>query len=267
MTYQILLVLIFTFVIHLIGTLSYAIRLVGLTTGRIAVASALFNILVILVRIATTLQAPLLAKTIEHGISVGQAADPIIDFRWILFSAFLATVIGALAIPTFRKLYEKAVVNFSTHRSFIKLIIHGLTHTGVTQVKEAIQLPAASTVEFIKNFRSFPYRIIIINIIAVAFLTTGVLSSLYAGYLAPEIRTTAFAIGPVVAGAATVMLLIMVDPYLSLVADDIIAGRVPIRAYYRYVTFIIIARIIGTALAQIAFVPAAKLILILARLL
>ena len=34
-----------TFVIHLIGTLAYAVRIAGVRTGRIAVSFALFNIL------------------------------------------------------------------------------------------------------------------------------------------------------------------------------------------------------------------------------
>jgi len=36
-----------TFVIHLIGTLAYAVRIAGVRTRRIAVSFALFNVLVL----------------------------------------------------------------------------------------------------------------------------------------------------------------------------------------------------------------------------
>jgi hypothetical protein len=71
MTTQILIVLILTFVINLITTLSYSVRIVGIRTGRIAISFALFNILVLVSRTANGFQAPLLAKTVENDIKIG----------------------------------------------------------------------------------------------------------------------------------------------------------------------------------------------------
>ena len=71
MTTQILIVLILTFVINLITTLSYSVRIVGIRTGRIAISFALFNILVLVSRTANGFQAPLLAKTVENDIKLG----------------------------------------------------------------------------------------------------------------------------------------------------------------------------------------------------
>lgn len=39
-----------TFVIHLIGTLAYSVRIAGTRTGRIAVSFSLFNILILVSR-------------------------------------------------------------------------------------------------------------------------------------------------------------------------------------------------------------------------
>ena len=58
-----------TFVIHLIGTLAYAVRIAGVRTGRIAVSFALFNILVLVSRTSNSFQGPFLAKRIERNIS------------------------------------------------------------------------------------------------------------------------------------------------------------------------------------------------------
>jgi len=64
MSGHILLVFLFTAVIHCIATLAYAVRLVGIKTGKITVSLALFNVLVLVSRTANSLQAPLLAKKI-----------------------------------------------------------------------------------------------------------------------------------------------------------------------------------------------------------
>lgn len=50
MSTQIIIVFILTMLINLITTLSYAVRIVGVRTGRIAITFSLFNILVLLSR-------------------------------------------------------------------------------------------------------------------------------------------------------------------------------------------------------------------------
>ncbi|EKN40462.1 sugar ABC transporter permease, partial [Clostridium botulinum CFSAN001627] len=62
MSTQIMIVLILTFVIYVISTLAYSVRIVGVRTGRIAISFAVFNVFALLSRTANTIQAPLLAK-------------------------------------------------------------------------------------------------------------------------------------------------------------------------------------------------------------
>jgi hypothetical protein len=50
MDIQLLVLCSLTFVIHLIGTLAYAVRIAGVRTRRIAISFALFNILVLVSR-------------------------------------------------------------------------------------------------------------------------------------------------------------------------------------------------------------------------
>lgn len=47
---QLLLICALTFIIHLIGTLAYSVRIAGIRTRRIAVSLALFSILMLLSR-------------------------------------------------------------------------------------------------------------------------------------------------------------------------------------------------------------------------
>src|SRR5450759_1987506 len=108
MTNQIIMVLGLTFIINLITTLSYSVRIVGIRTGRIAVSFALFNILVLVSRTANGFQAPLLASTIEKNINSGLGAN-LFDFRFIIFSCTVSTIIGGLMIPSFQRLLSIAV--------------------------------------------------------------------------------------------------------------------------------------------------------------
>ena len=101
MDIQLFILCILTFVIHLIGTLAYAVRIAGVRTGRIAVSFALFNMLVLVSRTSNSFQGPFLAKRIEENIQQGVAHGLLSDFRWLLLSATVATVVGAFLIPTF----------------------------------------------------------------------------------------------------------------------------------------------------------------------
>ena len=85
MSNQIVSVIGLTFLINLITTLSYSVRIVGIRTGRIAVSFALFNILVLISRTAYGFQAPLLASTIEKNINAG-TGENLFEFRLIIFS-------------------------------------------------------------------------------------------------------------------------------------------------------------------------------------
>lgn len=80
-----------TFVIQLIGTLAYAVRIAGVRTRRIAVSFALFNVLVLVSRTSNSFQGPFLAKRIELSLRSGMVAHLLADFRWLLLSATLAT--------------------------------------------------------------------------------------------------------------------------------------------------------------------------------
>src|SRR5215475_12070779 len=87
-----------TFIIHLIGTLAYSIRISGTRTRRIAISLSLFNILILISRTSNSFQAPLLAKRVEQNIATGSTDGAVADFRWLLVSATLASVIGAFCI-------------------------------------------------------------------------------------------------------------------------------------------------------------------------
>jgi len=259
MTTQIVIVLILTFVINLITTLSYSVRIVGIRTGRIAISFALFNILVLVSRTANGFQAPLLAKTVENDIKHGIFSNNI-TFRLIIFSCTLATIFGALLIPTFQRVLSKAVVNFSTHKSMSRLLFHGFSKAGILYFKDNITIPAKGHITQIELNKHFPWRIFLLNIFAVAIMTIGVLSAVYASYLNPEYRTTASNLSAFINGFATILMFAFIDPHLSAMTDDVTLGKCSEAVFRKYIVYMTIARLIGTIFAQILFMPSAELL-------
>jgi hypothetical protein len=259
MTSQIVLVLALTFLINLITTLSYSVRIVGIRTGRIAVSFALFNILVLISRTANGFQAPLLASTIEKNINAGAGAN-LLDFRLIILSCTVSTLIGGLMIPTFQRILSIAVEKFSIYKSVPKVILYGFTKSGISSIKENFVIPSSKNIRGINLKVDFPWKVFIMNVVAVAIVTIGVLSALYAGYFNPEFRTTASSLSAIINGFATILMFVFIDPFLSVMTDDVVLGKTSESLFRKYIVYMVFARVIGTLIAQAMLVPAARII-------
>jgi hypothetical protein len=262
---QLLIICILTFVIHLIGTLAYAVRIAGVRTRRIAVSFALFNILVLISRTSNSFQGPFLAKRIEGNIVAGVSHALLSDFRWLLLSATAATVVGALLIPTFQRIFSRAVLHFQVHRSIPQLLLHAFFKGGLTQLKDIASVPAVANVTQMRVGYGISPWVIALNICAIALWTIGVFASLYAGYLNPELRVTSSTLSSVVNGAATIMMFVFIDPHMSVMTDDVVEGKISEPQFRRAVVWLVGSRLAGTLLAQLLLVPAAMAIVFIAE--
>lgn len=249
-----------TLVIHLIGALAYAARIAGVRTRKIALSFALFNILVLVSRTSNSFLGPFLAKRIENGLATGTGDRLLWDLRLVLLSATIATVLGALAVPTVQRWFAGAIEQFHQHRSVPKLFLTALSPKNWGRVTKAIKLPSAGHVKLLSKPSAVSWNVIFMNVMAQALLTVGVIASLYAGYLYPEFRVTASQLSAVVNGLATILLFVLIDPQLSVMTDDVIEGRVSEPDYRRTVVWLSMSRIAGTLLAQILLLPSAWLI-------
>lgn len=266
MSTQVIIVLILTFIIYIISTLAYSVRIVGVRTGRIAISFAVFNIFALISRTANSIQAPLMAKTIESTIKIGNPQNLLFVFRWILFFTTLGTIIGALLMPTFIKFFGKAVETFSIYRSIPKLLLHGFSKSGVEQFKSSVTKPKKENLAQLKSLKMIPKKIILLNTIAFAISTVGILASLYAGCLNPELRTTCSTLASVINGMSTLLMFIFIDPFISMLTDDVIKGECTELQFNRCIIFIVGGLIVGTMLAQLLLVPAAEAISFIAKL-
>jgi hypothetical protein len=226
---------------------------------------SLFNVLVLVSRTANGFQGPLLAKRVEGAVTGGSSGGGVEDFRWLIVSASLATVVGALLTPTFQRLFTRAVAGFATHRSLPRLMVHALSPAGWAQMRAAVTLPRAGSVAALPGHSRPPAWVLVSNVVATAVWTVGVFASLYAGHIDATLRMTSNQLSSVINGMATVLLFVVVDPYLSLLTDDVMEGRDGEPHLRRSVTWLLGTRLVGTVLAQVLLVPAASGIAVVAR--
>lgn len=265
MTIQIYFVFILTFIIYIIGTLAYSARIVGVRTGRIAVSFAVFNVFVLIQRTANTIQAPLLGKTVDNSINTGQSTDLLYIFRWVIFSITLATIAGAILMPTFIKIFSKLVESFSVYRSLPKLIFHAFSKSGIEQFKNSISIPKKGNLYELKNFNKAPKKVMLLNMIAFSVSSISILSALYAACLRPDLRTTCSTLSSVINSVSTIFMFVFIDPYLSMMTDDVVRGESTELEFNRCIIFIVGGLIAGSILSQFLLVPASKLIIIIAK--
>lgn len=257
---QLALICLLTFSIHLIGALAYAARIAGVRTRRIAMSFALFNVLVLVSRLSNSFLGPFLAKRIETALANGTGEQLLSEFRIILLSATVAAVVGAFMVPTVQRWFCSAIGHFQEHRSMTRLMLHAFSRGGLSYIRRTSTVPNRGNVKGLGKIAGLPMNVIGLNVLAQALLTVGVIASLYAGYLYPEYRVTASQLSAIVNGFATLLLFILIDPQLSVMTDDVVAGSVNEASYRRTIVWLSVSRVAGTLLAQALLLPAAWLV-------
>jgi hypothetical protein len=258
---QIIIVLILNFIISLIGTLAYSVRMVGVRTGKIAVSFAVFNILSLVSRMAVTFQIPLLTKYVEHN---SDSNDLLHIFNFIILVSGFATIVGAFLIPTFQRIFYKGVLHFSVERSIPKLVIHSFSKAGVNYIKDCVAIPVKGNIKGF-NLRKLPKKIIIYNLFAVSLLTVGALAPIYAGSIAPDLRATCVTLSSIINGFATILMSILIDPQLSVMTDDVIEGNCTEEDFRTVVIGMVGSKTLGTFASLLLMIPASYLIVFIAK--
>jgi Alternate to MurJ len=264
MDVSIWIVTLMTFVIHYIGTLAMAVRIVGIQTKLWSMSYAIFNIISIFSRMSNTLQAPLLAKIVETDIQQGREANDL-SFRIIILSASIGTIVGGFSIPTFQRVLARMVRKYYEVHSFTRLFFYVFKPRAWRYVYQCLKWPEYGNWLFLKNTDGISLKILILNMLSSAILTIGVLSCLYAGYLNPDLRATSGSMNGIINGVSTLLALVLVDPYIALLTDEVNVGKRPESDYRRYIVFLLVARLAGTLIAQFMLVPLSYFVLFLAE--
>ncbi|AYQ31335.1 lipid II flippase family protein [Runella sp. SP2] len=260
---DIILVCILTVIIHFVAIISLSARIVGVRTKKISSSTSIFNIISLIAQFSNTIQAPLLTKYVEKGITLAQHNDFI--FREIIFCATLGTCIGAFAVPTVHRFMKKGVEALYVHRSIFVLLTKSIRKSTFIVLKKSLTLPKIENVYRLKYYDDIPKKMILLNCLVYGFITVSVLSCLYAGYLNPNLRTTSLSMNGFSSGLATIGMLLFIEPYNATLTDKVVDGSVSESYFRRYLTFVIIARVFGTFLGQFLLIPLAKVIAVLVQ--
>ncbi|MDA8097884.1 MAG: lipid II flippase Amj family protein [Clostridia bacterium] len=286
---RLLIVIALTSVIHLINTLIYSVRLSGVRTQRLATAISLFNVIFLISSTANMIQAPLLSAIVERsintaldGVAVPGRLNEFVDtpayqvqlgllaedIRLVILAATLGTIIGALMIPTFVRVFSRLILIFDEIGSVPRLVLLILfSPRRLRRAMDYVQVPSMSEIRRTAHERiGLPKGFLVFNVVVTGIYTTGVLSALYAGALFPDYRSTAVLLSAIVNGFATVLLATIVDPTAARITDQAIRGVRPERDVQMMVFWLAVSRLAGTVLAQLLFVPAALLIRFVAQL-
>lgn len=259
-TEKLIYIAIFIFIIHSIETLAYAVRLSGARVKMIASALSLFNIMVMISRLANMMQQPFTGSLIDIAPSSNAQEFVESQFRFLIGSSTVGTMIGILLLPTFIALFSRAIIHLSEEKGSVpslfkrlfslQYIKRGLTH---------FSLPKFSYLKDTK-IKDIPVRLFFVNMIITAIYTIGVLSALYAALLAPERASTAIMASGLINGMATILLVVFVDPKVSVIADDVVNRKGNYQTLKNISLMMVMSRLLGTLLAQLFFIPGAKYI-------
>ncbi|KJR98212.1 MAG: hypothetical protein VR68_11405 [Peptococcaceae bacterium BRH_c4a] len=278
---RLLLVAALTSLIHLINTLIYSVRVSGVRTGRLATAISLFNVIFLISSTANMIQGPILATMVEGLIhrggldgAAGGMESPMAfppaylrqigilagDFRLVILSATMGTLVGALLMPAFVNFFSGLILVFEKVGSVPALLLAVVTSPrrvwcyAVDPPQEPDKKYSAPT------FRGLPVAFLVMNVLVTGIFTTGVISALYAGALYPDFRASATMLASVVNGVAQILFATLIDPVAARITDQALEGRREQSDVRRMALYLAVTRLSGTLLAQVLFIPAAYLI-------
>lgn len=259
-TEKLILITIFILIIHSVETLAYAVRLSGARVRLLASALSLFNVMVMVSRLANMMQQPFTGSLIDNAPRENTLEFVENQYRIIIGGSTLGTIVGILLLPTFIALFSRAIIHLSEERgSILSLIKKGLTFEYIKRAMKHVHLPKLSYVKDIR-LKDIPIKLFVINMVITAIYTIGVLSALYAALLAPERASTAIMASGLINGIATILLIIFIDPKISILADDVINQKGSYLSLKGISLMMVTSRLLGTILAQVLFIPGAKYI-------
>jgi hypothetical protein len=251
-------IILLTFIIHCIDTSSYALRMAGAKTGKVAISAALFNFLFLFSRTATSLQIPLLTKWVEKEILGGGPVDISAQLHVLIGVSTIGTVAGALLIPVTQRLLHVIVGRIASTHSVIRSLFYFMTNKG----REEFRNSPVKEGRFIGRYLTLPVlgpkKALAANTLAIAFLTISGFSTVVAATLTPELRGTSVSLFSMLNGISTVISIVFVLPSIAIFVDETRDETINESSFHNFIAWLIVSRIAGTLLAHAALDPTAR---------
>lgn len=247
-----------TFLIHIIDTFAYSVRLNSVKSQQFSLSNTLFNLFYLISLTAHTLQTPLIGGLIDS--SINQTIDPLPTLRKIIWVATAGTFFGIVLTPTFLKLFSRAVKSLERSGSVPFVVMDALKFHSIRRFIENITLPSKKMINNLP-FHRIPAELIALNSLVTGIYTIGVMSAYYAASLVDaQHRLAASASAGIINSAANIIFMLFVDPKSSIITDQALKGNRPYEDVKALVVMLMSAKLIGTLLGQVLLIPVAHII-------
>jgi hypothetical protein len=264
---QLVLALALNLIVQTIQIGAYAARLAGVLSSRIATSISLFNLFVLVSRLANLAYAPMLGtisdRTAHAARDPALAAAAIHQFelqiRLIVLAGTVGTALGALLLPTFLLLFMRGIAAFERLGSVPRAMLRLLDPRVILAVLRSPRIPTLASLGRFSP-RHIPAELLIGNVIVTGIYAIGVVASVYASILRPEVARTAVLLSGVVNGIATIAFSLIVDPTSAYITDQAVKGERPLIEVKSMVFYLSLTAIAGTLLSQLILYPAALFI-------
>ncbi|EHQ87669.1 lipid II flippase Amj family protein [Desulfosporosinus youngiae] len=248
----------FTFVIHMIDTFAYSVRLNFIKSKQFALSMTLFNLFYLISLIAHTLQAPLIGGLMDSSIS--QSLDPLLSIRKVILAATAGTFFGIILTPTFLRSFSRAVNKLERTGSVPSVVIYALKFRSFRSFKESLTLPSRKMVNHLP-YTKIPTNLILLNTLVTGIYTIGVMSAYYATlFVPPQHHLATSASAGIITTVANIIFMLFIDPKSSIITDQALRGHRPYEDVKALVVMLMSAKLIGTLMGQVLLIPLAKVI-------
>jgi hypothetical protein len=268
MNIPLIIICVFTALIHFTESTAYSMRLSGVRTKQIAISMAFVSSTLLISRLSNMVQAPLLGTMVDGAIM--QDTEVALSqlkyyFRFIILSASCGVVLGMILTPTSVVLFQKMIKRFLKCGSLPRVILSVLKPSNTVKIIKAFRLPKLSGLRTL-SLKNIPKQFLIINVFVTSIYCIGVLCSLLAGAYLPEIRSTAIQLSGIVNGMATIMFTIFVDPSGARVTDQAVHGERSENDVRSVVFFMQLGKLFGTlVLSQLLLWPFSKYVMVVTK--
>ena len=251
---QLLLVFLLTAIIHAVDTGASAARIAGARTGRLTLASSLYNVSSLVSRGANTVAGPLIAVMTDLAADLQDTATLLRNFRVMLLAATAGTLIAALLIPSLSRLLAVGIASYEKRRSLPGVVVRTATVRGLWQIRSSLHPPSLAALRASRR-SPFPKRFLLFSITNTAVFTVSNFAALYASALVEGGTRTATSLAPILTGFATVINILVVTPIAALVVDEAMRGERPLQDVSYITVWQVGSRLLGTLLAQALLWP------------
>lgn len=206
-------------VVSMLGSITVAARPAAVATQRVATASTISSLVLLVTRLANLFYLPLLATFAGEAIRTGDTDTFKARLVWVVLGGTAGNAVAWLFLPRFVSLYKVLV----------ERIYQGGTKSLARPevIKEAVASlarPSELKARF-GQLHGLPAGFLFWNVFATAVWIAGPLCSLFVGALHPEHKITAALLSGLVNGFAAIAFSVFVDPQAAVIVDQSVPNK------------------------------------------